>query len=242
MTTDRKKITIFIADDHEMILPGIRMMVENEPGYTVVGMATDGGEACKAIKSLQPDIAVLDLSIPTLSGFEVISRLRKDGCSTRFIVLTSYSEDSYIKEALSLNVDSYILKENSSTQLLAALHAVSKGLKYMAPKVLTRMMQGFNAEAPGPHVALDSLTPRELELIRLVAEARSGRDISAALGISEITMKGHKAGIMRKLGLHSSAEILLYARRNNLVMEYRLGWHPQLVAGTTVQGLAAREG
>lgn len=179
--TAQRHVSIFLADDHEMILPGMRLMLENEPGFEVVGMATDGLEAYRAILELRPDVAVLDLSIPSMSGFEVIARLHKEGCRTRFVILTSYAEDMYIKEALSLGVDSYILKENSSTELLAALNAVSKGLRYMAPKVLSWMMQG--------------------------------------LDISDSTMKGHKAGIMRKLGLKSSAEMILYARKNQLVME-----------------------
>jgi len=221
MSTARKQVTIFLADDHEVILPGMRLMLENEPGFEVVGMATDGLEAYSAIRELRPDVAVLDLSIPSMSGFEVIARLRKEECRTRFVILTSYAEDTYIKEALTLGVDSYILKENSSTELVAALNAVSQGLRYMAPKVLTRMMQGLDpADAMLPdRVALDSLTAREREILKLVAEEKSGKDICGVLGISDSTMKGHKAGIMRKLGLRSSAEMILYARRNQLVME-----------------------
>jgi len=145
-----KTTSVYLVDDHEMILPGIKMAVEARRGFAVVGMATDGEAAYRGIRDMRPDIAVLDLSIPLLSGFELVSRFRQEGGGTRFIILTSYSDDKYIKEALALHVEGYILKENASTELIAALEAVSKGLNYMAPKIMTRIMQGL---APGAGVA-----------------------------------------------------------------------------------------
>ena len=119
-----KTTSVYLVDDHEMILPGIRMSVEAHRGFAVVGMATDGQTAYEGIRELRPDIAVLDLSIPLLSGFELVAKFRQEGCRTRFIILTSYSDDKYIKEALALKVEGYILKENPSTELIAALDAV----------------------------------------------------------------------------------------------------------------------
>lgn len=214
--TMTKQVTVFLADDHAMILPGIKMAVESQAGFSVVGQATDGQAAYAGIVEARPDIAVLDLSIPLLSGFEIIARLRREDCRTRFIILTSYSDDKYIKEALELKVDGYILKENSSAELLAALEAVSKGLKYMTPRVMTRIVQGLetSGDRSGAAVALDSLTPRERELLRLVADAKTGKEICTLMGIGESTMKVHKTNVMRKLGLRTSGEMQLYARKN----------------------------
>ena len=213
--------TVFLADDHEMILPGIRMIIESRGDFEVSGQATDGLAAYEGIRDGKPDIAVLDLSIPSMSGFEIIARLRKEGTGTRFIILTSYTEDVYIREAMALKVEGYILKENASAELTAALEAVSQGLNYMAPKVMTRIMQGMASSGAEQERQnrLDSLTERESQVLRLVGQAKSGKEICAALDIGDSTMKAHKASIMRKLSVGSTGEMQLYARKNGFCLD-----------------------
>jgi len=212
-----KTTSVYLVDDHEIILPGIRMFIETNQGFSVVGTATDGQAAYEGIRELRPDIAVLDLSIPLLSGFELVAKFRQEGGPTRFIILTSYSDDKYIKEALALKVEGYILKENPSTELIATLDAVSRGLNYMAPRIMTRIMQGLSSggNQGSASVASDQLTEREKQVLRLIGSAHSGKDICVALHISDSTMKAHKGAILRKLGLKNSKEILLYARNND---------------------------
>jgi len=213
-----KKIKVFLADDHEMILPGLKMAVESIDGYTVVGTANDGLTAFNSIMELKPDIAILDLSIPVLNGFEIARKLQEQNSLSKIIILTSYSEDKYIREAMDLKVDGYILKENSSKELLQALETVASGYKYITPKIMTKIVNGIETQKNDdlPSISADTITDKEYEVIKLVAEGKKGREISGILKISESTLKTHKSNIMKKLNLNSSNEIMLYALRNNI--------------------------
>ncbi len=212
------KLKIFLVDDHEMILPGLKMAVESVEGYNVVGTATDGLSGFNGIMELFPDIAVLDLSIPILNGFEITKKLREKKNPVKIIILTSYSEDKYIREAIDLKVDGYILKENSSKELLQAIETVASGYKYITPKIMTRIFDGIKESGvkETASLAIDSLTEREQEVLELVAEGKKGREICSILNISESTLKTHKGNLMKKLNVSSTNELMLYAIKNNI--------------------------
>jgi len=213
-------LKIFLVDDHEMILPGLKMAIESMEGVSVIGMATDGLSAFNGIMESLPDIAVVDLSVPVLSGFAITRKLKEKKNPVKIIILTSYSEDKYIREAVELQVDGYILKENSSKELLRAIESVAAGYKYMTPKVMTKIVNsigsGSRNEPDTPVLAIDSLTGREFEVLKLISEGKRGREICSILGISESTLKSHKGHIMQKLNISSASELMLYAIRNNV--------------------------
>ena len=213
-----KKIKIFLADDHEMILPGLKMAVESINGNVVIGTATDGLTAFNSIMELKPDIAVLDLSIPVLNGFEITRKLQEHKNNVKIIILTSYSEDKYIREAMDLKVEGYLLKENSSKELIQAIETVASGFKYITPKIMTKIVNGIeehkNTEAS--HLAVDTITGRELEILKLISEGKKGREICTDLNISESTLKTHKSNLMKKLNVSSASELMLYALKNSI--------------------------
>jgi DNA-binding NarL/FixJ family response regulator len=213
-----KKLKVFLADDHEMILPGLKMAVESIDGFNVIGTATDGLSAFNSIIELNPDIAILDLSIPVLNGFEITRMLHEHKSTVKIIILTSYSEDKYIREAMELKVDGYLLKENSSKELLQALETVASGYKYITPKIMTKIVNGIEDKKASELVPLgaDTITDREFEILKLVTEGKKGREICIALNISESTMKTHKANIMKKLNVSTTNELMLYALKNSI--------------------------
>jgi two-component system response regulator NreC len=214
----KSKTRVFLVDDHEMILPGLKIAIESIDKFSVIGTATDGLTAFNSIMELSPDIAVLDLSIPVLNGFEITRKLKEKKSPVKIIILTSYSEDKYIREAMELKVDGYLLKENSSRELIEALDTVAGGLKYITPKVMTKLM---NENDPGRKnetgvLAADSLTEKEYEVLKLISEGKRGREICNILNISESTLKTHKSHMMQKLNVASVNELMLYALKNNI--------------------------
>lgn len=214
----RSKTRVFLVDDHEMILPGLKIAIESMEKFTVIGTATDGLTAFNSIMELSPDIAVLDLSIPVLNGFEITRKLKEKKSPVKIIILTSYSEDKYIREAMELKVDGYLLKENSSRELIQALDTVAGGSKYITPKVMTKLTSGAETgrKSESPHLAADSLTEKEYEVLKLISEGKRGREICSILNISESTLKTHKAHLMHKLSVSSANELMLYALKNNI--------------------------
>ncbi|HOP30644.1 MAG TPA: response regulator transcription factor [Spirochaetota bacterium] len=214
----KSKTRVFLVDDHEMILPGLKIAVESMEKFTVIGTATDGLTAFNSIMELSPDIAVLDLSIPVLNGFEITRKLREKKSPVKIIILTSYSEDKYIREAMELKVDGYLLKENSSRELVQALDTVAAGSKYITPKVMAKLTNSAytGRKNDSSILAADSLTEKEYEVLKLVSEGKRGREICSILNISESTLKTHKSHLMQKLNVSSVNELMLYALKNNI--------------------------
>lgn len=212
------KTSVFIVDDHEMIIPGLKMAVESLDNFNVSGCASNGLEALNLIKQSKPDIVLSDLSMPGLNGFEILSHFRANNSKIKFIFLTSYSEDKYVRQALKLGVEGYILKENSPDDLFKALETVSKGLKYITPKIMTRIVDGLdlNSETDEDFLASDSLTEKEREVMSLITGGKSTREICRILEITEATLKTHKSNIMRKLGVKTTGELIVYYNEHRM--------------------------
>lgn len=215
------KTSVFIVDDHEMIIPGLKMAVESLENFNVAGCASNGLEALDIIKQLKPDIVLSDLSMPGLNGFEILSHFRANNSKIKFIFLTSYSEDKYVRQALKLGVEGYILKENSPDDLFKALETVSKGLKYITPKIMTRIVDGLDldSETDEDFMASDSLTGKEREVMALITGGKSTREICRILEITEATLKTHKSNIMRKLGVKTTGELIVYYNEHRLFID-----------------------
>lgn len=216
-----KKLKIFLVDDHQMILPGLKMAIESVEGYIVAGTATDGLTAFNSIMELRPDVAVLDLSVPVLNGFEIARKLREKRNPVRIIILTSYSDDRYVREAMELKVDGYLLKENSPRELLQAIGTVASGRRYFTPGIMSKIAEGMDEGKTDEHsshpvLTSDKITDREFEILKLIAEGKRGREICSVLNISEPTLKTHKSNMMKKLNVSSTNELMLYALKNSI--------------------------
>lgn len=199
---------IVIADDHKVFRQGLAELFSEDPSVSVVGMAADGPEALALARSLRPDVLVLDISMPGMDGLQVAATLRREGLPVRIVLLTMHKDAVNVRLALELQVEGYVLKEDAFEQLAAAVARVGRGERFFSPVALA----GF---APGE--ADGGLTPREREVVALIAAGKTTREIAAALGISLKTVETHRQRLMQKLGFHKAAEIVHYAVKTGLV-------------------------
>lgn len=213
-----KNLRILIADDHELVRRGIRSVLQSRPGWTVVDEATNGTEAMEKSKRLKPDVVIVDISMPEPDGVEVTRHIRETVPNAKVLVLTMHESDHMIQSALDAGAHGYILKSDLSECLVKAVKDVSGGKRSLAPKVSEIVLDGFlkaaNQHQPGRAVVRP--TPRELEIIRLLAEGRANKEIAIQLGITVRTVETHRAKIMQKLGLRSLVDLIHYALRHGL--------------------------
>ena len=204
-------VRIVIADDHGVVRDGLTALLEEEPGWTVVGTAADGREALELIRRLRPDLALLDITMPEMSGLEVARIVARELPQVRILILTMHEEEAFFFEALRAGAAGYVLKGAGSEELLSALHAVLEGGVYLPPKLAALLVQDY---LEGPREGgTDPLTPREREIVRLIAQGLTNRQIAERLVLSLNTVKTHRLNIYRKLGLQSRSELVAYALR-----------------------------
>ena len=206
---------LILADDHELLLDGIRKLLT--PEFDVVQTVTDGKSAVRAFEELQPDILLLDVGMPLLNGIEVARQVMKISPDARIVFVTMQLQKHYVEEAFRLGARGYVLKQSAARELVAALRAVLNGRTFISP----RLNEGF-ASQPAPlgqkpiEVFGGSLTPRQREVLQLVAEGKAGKEIAGILGISTRTVEFHKAGIMEALGMRTTAELTRYALQSGI--------------------------
>jgi DNA-binding NarL/FixJ family response regulator len=206
---------ILLADDHALFLDGMRKVLE--PAFELVGTAQDGRELVAAATSLDPDVVLLDISMPVLSGLDAARQLRRAGCRAQLLFVTMHKEPSYVKEAFRAGASGYVLKHAVTSELLVAVNEVLRGNFYLSPlvtKALLTEMLGGSGEGGSSR---GELTARQREVLRLVAEGNSAKAVASRLGISQKTVEFHKASIMRQLGLRSTAELTRYAVNHGLL-------------------------
>lgn len=213
-----KKHDILIADDHEIVRQGLRNILESEPNYRVCAEATNGREALKLAEERNPDVVVLDLSMPDLNGMDAARMLRKSLPSCKIIVFTMHESEQLVQEVFQAGADGYVLKSDAGEHLLKAVAAVLAGEHFFSGKVSEVIFEGFlrSAEGGGETTALRPTT-REREILQLLAEGKSNKEVAATLGISVKTAETHRAAIMRKLGFQTISDLVRYAIRNNLI-------------------------
>ena len=217
-----KKLRILIADDHGLVRRGARAVLCSQPGWRVVGEATNGPEAVEKAKQLKPDVAIVDIGMPQLDGIEVARQIREAIPDTKVLVLTMHESDQMIRRALDAGAQGYILKSDLTDSLPKAVKAVAEGKRFLTPKISEIVLEGFlNARSQHQRGkrAGDRTTPREIEIIRLLAGGKSNKEIAAQLGITVRTVETHRAKIMLKLGFHSLAELIHYALRHGIVAQ-----------------------
>jgi DNA-binding NarL/FixJ family response regulator len=214
-----KKLRILVADDHGLVRRGARAVLHSRRDWRVVAEAANGLEAVEMARELKPDVAIVDIGMPGLDGVEVTRQIREAVPDTKVLVLTMHESDQMVRRALDAGARGYLLKSDLTKCLTKAVRAVSEGKRFLTPKVSEIVLEGF-LKPKGQHQqggrAGDRATPREIEIIRLLAEGKSNKEIAALLGITVRTVETHRAKIMLKLGLHSLAELIHYALRNGI--------------------------
>jgi DNA-binding NarL/FixJ family response regulator len=213
--------TLVLADDHPFVLLGLRALLKTEPDLSVVGEAMDGPEAVALTERLRPDVLVLDLMMPGLSGLEVLGRVGLQSPETRVVVLSSYDREDYVLGALRSGARGYVLKDSCVVELVRAVREVAAGRRYLSPSLSQRAIDAYvqKAGAAAPD-AYETLTAREREVLHLAAEGHANAVIASRLSLSSRTVEGHRANLMRKLGLQTQTDLIRYAlRRGILPME-----------------------
>jgi DNA-binding NarL/FixJ family response regulator len=199
---------IVIADDHQVFRQGLAELFTDDPGVTLVGMAADGAEALELARRLRPDVLVLDISMPALDGFQVARAIREEELPVHIVLLTMHKDAVNVRLALEAGVEGYVLKDDAFEQLAAAVAAVARGGRFFSPVALAGL---------SPSEGEGVLSPREREVVALIAGGKSTREIADTLGISVKTVDTHRQRIMLKLGFHKAAEIVHYAVKAGLV-------------------------
>jgi len=206
--------TVLLADDHQIVRQGVRLLLERE-GFDVVGEASDGHEAVTMAAKLRPDAAVLDFVMPNLNGLDAAVQVRKQSPSTKTILLTMHTEDQCVLEAFRRGLRGYVIKTQAGADLVQALREVDRGALYLSPGISRTVIDAYLSRADVP---ADPLTPREREVLQLVAEGKTTKEVAAKLGLSVKTAETHRTKIMRKLDIHETAGLVRYAIRKRLVM------------------------
>jgi DNA-binding NarL/FixJ family response regulator len=215
-----KKLRILIADDHALVRRGAREVLHSQPGWKVVGEASNGSEAVEKAIELKPDVAIVDIGMPELDGVEAVRQIREAVPGTKILVLTMHESDHMVRRALDAGALGYLLKSDLTDCLPKAVKAIAEGKRYFTPKVSEIVLEGFlqtgSQDRPRQRTGA-RLTPRESEIVCLLAEGKSNKEIAAALQIAVRTAETHRARIMLKLGFHSSNELVRYAIRSKIV-------------------------
>ncbi len=213
------KIRILIADDHNIVREGVRMILTSQEDFEVVGEASTGREALEQARSLQPDVVVMDISMPDMTGIQATEKIRKELPSVQVLGLTMHEEDSYVFELLRVGAAGYVLKRAAAEDLVSGVRAAHRGEAFLYPSVAKRVVEDFlqRATAQEKEQALDGLTEREREVLTLIAEGLTNQAIASRLFISIKTVQTHRAHILEKLNLHDRTELVRYAIRKGLI-------------------------
>jgi two-component system, NarL family, response regulator NreC len=214
-----KKIRVFLADDHVLVRQGFRHILEDDPRITVVGEAGTGLSAMEQCKELKPDVVVMDLSMPELGGLEASAEILKLSPETKILILSMYSNENYVRKAFEVGAKGYMLKDAIEIDLTRAVTALAAGESYVSPGISQLVIAGlksgsFQDPSKDPH---EKLTLREKEVLLLIAQGNSNKEIAALLNISVNTVAVHRAHVMDTLGLHKTAELVLYAVKKGLI-------------------------
>jgi len=210
--------TVLIADDHAIVRQGLRALIDGDKDFQLVGEADNGLEAVRLVENLKPNLLVVDLMMPGLNGLEVARQTKEISPVTRIVVLSMYSDEAYVLEALRKGATGYVLKDAQSTDLLKALHAVAGGSHYLSPPLSERAIEVYARKAGSATLDLfETLTKREREVLQLAAEGLSQNEIAARLSISPRTSETHRANLMRKLGLQNQTDLVRFAIRRGIV-------------------------
>jgi DNA-binding NarL/FixJ family response regulator len=208
--------SIVLGDDHRIVLRGLRALLDGQPGFSVVGEASDGLKVTSLVERLKPDVLVVDLMMPGLSGFDVARRVTKKLPKTKVVILSMYSSEAHVVEALRSGASAYVLKDASAEDLVSAIREAAEGRRYLSAPFSNDLIETY-LKRPGGVDSYDTLTPREREVLHLVAEGLTSGEIAGRLFISPRTAESHRANLMRKLGLRSRTDLVRFAFQRGIV-------------------------
>jgi two-component system, NarL family, response regulator NreC len=206
-------IRVVLADDHILVRQSLKSLLEGE-GIQVAGEASDGQELMTITASVHPDVAVVDIGMPLMNGIEAVREIRKSSPQTRTILLTRHDEDQYVTEALRSGVKGYVLKNQAANDLIHAIHQVCRGGIYLSPNISQTVVDAYLSKTVTPP---DPLTSRERQVLQLISEGKSTKDVACLLGISAKTAESHRSRLMRKLDIHEAVSLVRYAIRRGLI-------------------------
>ncbi len=211
-------ISIILADDHPVVRRGMQALLESEQDFSIVGVASDGLEAVGLTERLKPDVVVLDLMMPGLSGLEALRILRERSPRTRIVILSMYSSSAFVAQALQNGAIGYVLKECTEENLVRAVREAAAGRRFLSPPVTEIAIDAYIEQSKtGPFDPHETLTPRQREVLQLAAEGKTNAEIAARLNISQRTVENHRATLMQRLGLQNQTELIRHAMRHGLI-------------------------
>lgn len=210
---------ILLTDDHTLFRQGLRNLISAELDLEVVGEARDAEEAVSQARELRPDLVVMDIGMPGLSSFEALRRMKKERPEIKALFLTMYDDEDYLAECLEVGGSGYMLKDAPAEQLILAIREIRRGGKYLSPPILARLVEDIRCRRPEERFKprLSTLTPREREILKLLAEGLSVKEIAARLDLSVKTIEAHKFNLMRKLDIHNKAQLVQYAIKRKII-------------------------
>ena len=209
-------ISILLADDHTLVRAGIRALIEQLPTVKVVGEAKDGREALRLVKEHKPDLVLMDVAMPGLNGLEATARVSKEFPDVRVIILSMYANEEYVREAINAGASGYLVKRSAATELERAITAVARGEKYFSPLVSARVNRDREGRLSADRAWIERLTPRQREILQLIAERHNTKDIAYILNISVKTVEAHRAQLMKRLGIHDVPGLVRFAIKAGL--------------------------
>jgi DNA-binding NarL/FixJ family response regulator len=214
-----KKVRILLADDHTVMRAGLRALLERQPNLEVVGEAGDGRQTVELAASHVPDVVVMDIAMPNLNGVEATRRMVSKQPTISVVILSMYSDESYVMRALEAGARAYLLKDSAVTDLIRAIEAISQGKSFFSPKIGRILAEEYvhALKQKGVADSYELLTPREREILQLLAEGKTNKEVATSLNISVYTAETHRGNILQKLNLHSTAELVLYAVRKGII-------------------------
>ena len=213
------KIKVLLTDDHALFRQGIRTLLAAESDMEVVGESANGLEAVALAQQVRPDVVLMDIGMPGMSSFEATRQIRKDRPDTKVIFLSMYDDDDYLAECVDMGANGYILKDSPAEQLLTAVREVCRGGSYLSPRLLTRLVDDFRMQGRGPtrQPRFGTLTKREREILKMLAEGKSVKEIAGSFELSVKTVEAHKFNLMRKLDIHNKAQLVQYAIQKKII-------------------------
>jgi DNA-binding NarL/FixJ family response regulator len=212
-------VRILLADDHNILRDGMRLLLERQPGFDVVGEAADGREIVELAREHQPDVVVMDIAMPNMNGIEATRRIVEKQPHTGVVILSMHYDESYVIRSLKAGARAYLLKDALKTELIAAIRAVAEGRSFFSPKISRILQEDYVGalESRGAEDSYELLTDREREILQLVAEGKTNKEIASTLNVSLYTVDTHRTHILQKLNLHSVPELILYAVRKGII-------------------------
>ena len=212
-----KAIRVLLAEDHALVRAGIRSLLEKMEGVIVVGEASDGRDALTQIEGLKPDIVLMDISMPLLNGLETTRRCAKDIPTTHIVILSMYAAEEYVVQALRAGASGYMLKDSATSELELAIHSVARGEIYLSPAISRGIVEDYLQKKETPDSPLDQLTTRQREILQLLAEGKSSKEIAYILDVNVKTVETHRAQLMKRLNIRDLAGLVKFAIRVGLV-------------------------